>query len=91
MFDVALDVVDLPAGSALVPEPVEVLGDRPELHDQIAGQIFAPDFPSLFTPEANEGRFITAHDDPGIRTSEEGAAISVMAYLLARLHCNLLF
>ena len=39
MLDVALDVVDLPAGSALVPAPIEVLGDRPELRDQIAGQV----------------------------------------------------
>jgi hypothetical protein len=36
VLHVALDISDCPAGIALVPAAVEVLGYFPELHDQIA-------------------------------------------------------
>jgi hypothetical protein len=37
MLEVALDVCDAPAGVALVPGAVELLGGGPELDDEVAG------------------------------------------------------
>src|SRR5215207_7542384 len=36
MFHMPLHVGDAPAGIALVPEPVQVFGDQPELNDEVA-------------------------------------------------------
>ena len=54
MQDPPLHVLDGVAGIALVPAPVEVLGDGAELDDQVVGQIFRLDLPSLLAPEPNE-------------------------------------
>jgi len=39
MLDPALGVLDRLAGVALIPAPVEVLGDGAELDDQVAGEV----------------------------------------------------
>ena len=39
MPDLALHVADLPAGVALIPGAIEVLGRPSELHDEVAGQV----------------------------------------------------
>jgi hypothetical protein len=62
---------------ALIPAPVEVLDDRPELDDQHVGQIFRFHFASLFPPEAEQGGLIIAHDDPGVRAADEGATVDI--------------
>ena len=33
------------------------------------------DLAALFPPEANEGSFVVAHDDPGVGTADEAAPI----------------
>src|SRR5262249_14713775 len=74
MLDLALDVGDVPAGVALVPSPVELLGGGPKLYDEIARQILRRGFATFLPPEANQGGFISAHDDPGVRAADEGAS-----------------
>jgi hypothetical protein len=48
MPDMPLDVVDGLAGVALVPAPIEVLGDHPELDDQVVGQVIGVGLAALF-------------------------------------------
>ena len=71
MLQPPLHVLDGKAGVALIPAPVEVLGDRPKLHDQIIGEIFRLDLAALLPPQPNQHRLITAHDDAGIRAANE--------------------
>ena len=63
------------AGIALVPVPVEVLGHGAELDDQVAREVLGLDFAALFPPEPEQGGFVVAHDDPGVRAADEGAAV----------------
>jgi hypothetical protein len=62
-------------GVALVPEPVELLGRDSELDDKIAGAILRLNLTSFLLPETEEGGFIMAHDNSGIRAADEGTAI----------------
>ena len=50
MPDLALDISDAPAGIALVPGPVEVLGGGPELYNEVAREVLRLDFPPLLLP-----------------------------------------
>ena len=59
MLQSALHVLDGKAGVALIPAPVEVLGDRSELHDQIIGEIFRLDLAALLPPQPNQHRLVT--------------------------------
>src|SRR5262249_62172354 len=45
-----LHVADLPAGVALVPGAIELLGCPSELHDEIAGEVLRLDLASLLAP-----------------------------------------
>ena len=64
---------DLP-GVALKPEPVEVLSRKAKLHDEIGGQVLRLSFTALFSPKADEGGFVVAHDDPSVGAADEFAA-----------------
>src|SRR5262249_58207888 len=74
VLHVALDVGDALAGVALVPGSVQVLGSRPELHDEIAREVLRPYLAALLLPEADEARLVTAPDDPGVRAADEAAS-----------------
>ena len=76
MPDPPLDVFDGLPGIALVPVPIEVLGDQAELDDEVAGEVLRLDLAALLPPEAEQGGFIVAHDDPGVRAADEGAAVN---------------
>ena len=76
MEDLPLHLGDDLAGIALVPVPIEVLGDHPELDDQIAGQVLRFDLAALFAPKPEQGGLVVAHDDPGVRAADEGAAVT---------------
>jgi hypothetical protein len=81
VLDAALHVTDLPAGIALEPGAVEVLGCRPELHYEIAGEILRLGLAPFLAPEADQGGFIAAHDDPGVRAADERTALDKFAKL----------
>ena len=63
------------AGIALVPVPVEVLGHGAELDDQVVREVLGLDLAALFPPQPEQGGFVVAHDDPGVRAADEGAAV----------------
>ena len=70
-----LDAFDGLPGIALVPMPVEGFGRQPELDDEVAGEVFRLDFAPLLAPQADQGGFIVAHDDPGVRAADEAPPI----------------
>ena len=72
MPDPVLDVGDPPAGVALVPGAVELLGRGAELYDQVARQVLGIRLSPLLAPELDQGRFVAAHDDAGVRAADEG-------------------
>ena len=47
----------------------------PELDDEVAGQVLRLDLAALFLPQPDQGGFIVAHDDPGVRAADEIAAV----------------
>jgi hypothetical protein len=75
MLDPALHVANPSAGIALVPGAVEVLGRRPELYDEVAGQVLRFGLTPFLMPEADQSGFIVTHYDPGIGTADERAAL----------------
>src|SRR5262249_3721033 len=85
MPDPALYVADLPTAVALVPGAVELLGCSPELHDEVAGEVVRLGLAPFFAPQADQGCFIAAHDDPGVGTTDEGAAIYITLLALGAL------
>ena len=78
------------AGIALVPVPVEVLGHGAELDDQVAGEVLRLDLAALLPPEPEQGGFIVAHDDPGVRAADEAAAVRVRFWSNPQLSCHVL-
>jgi hypothetical protein len=66
MLDSALHVADLPAGVALVPGAIELLGCSTELHDEVAREVLRLGLASFLPPKLNQGGLVVAHDDPGI-------------------------
>ena len=62
-------------GIPLVPVPVEVLGHGAELDDQVVREVLGFDLAALFPPQPEQGGFVVAHDDPGVRAADEGAAV----------------
>ena len=74
MPNLPLDVRDDLPGIGLVPAPIEVLGGQPELDDEIAGEVLRLDLAALLPPQPQQSVLIIAHDDPGVRAADEGAA-----------------
>ena len=73
MLHPPLDVLDGLPGVALVPVPIEVLGHDPELDDEVAGEVLRFGLAPLLPPQAEQGTFVVAHDDPGVRAADEAA------------------
>ncbi len=63
---------DLP-GIAFEPLAIEGFRDRPELDDEVAGEVLGFYLAALLAPEAEQGGLVLAHDDPGIRAANEAA------------------
>ena len=74
--DVAADAgrFDLP-GIALVPRPIELFSRPPELDDEVAGEVLRLGLAPFLAPEADQGGFIVAHDDPGVGAANKAASI----------------
>jgi len=77
MSEPMLNAFDRLPGVALVPMSVEGFGHQPELDDEVAGEVLWFDFSPLFLPEAEQGGFVAAHDDPGVGAADDGTAIFV--------------
>jgi hypothetical protein len=75
--------------AALVPDPVEVLGDDPELDClKVLGPALAP----LLLPQPDQGLLVLPHDDPGIRAADEVPAIDFnFSTCLSLLHARVPF
>src|SRR5262249_10107662 len=71
----ALEVGDVPAGVALVPSPVELLGGGPELYDEVPGEVLRLNLAPLLAPKADQSRLVAAHDNPGVRAADEGPTV----------------
>ena len=71
-----LDRGDGMPGVALVPDPVEVLGDHPELDDEVCREVLRPDLAPLLLPQPDQGLLVLPHDDPGVGAADEVAAVS---------------
>src|SRR5450756_2541115 len=74
------------AGIALVPEPVEILGDPAELDDEVGGEVLGLDLAALFLPEAEQGGLVVAHDDPGVGAADEAPAVILSPCPNLRFH-----
>jgi hypothetical protein len=72
-----LDAFDPLPGVALVPMPVERFGHHAELDDEVAGEVLRLDLAPFLLPEADEGAFIVAHDDPGVGAADEASPVWV--------------
>ena len=70
-----LDAFDRLPGVALVPMPVEGFSHEPELDDEVAGQVLRLGLAPFLPPQADQGGFIVAHDDPGVRAADELSAV----------------
>ena len=75
MADRSLDIRDDLTGIGLIPPAVKVFGRDAKLDDEVGGQVLRLDLTALFPPRLQEGGFVTAHDDPGVGTADEMAAI----------------
>ena len=67
-----------PVLASFIPAPIEVLGHQAELDDEVAGEVLRLDFAPLLLPQAQESRFIGAHDDPGVGAADELAPIETV-------------
>jgi hypothetical protein len=66
MTNPALDIREYLASIGLIRASVQLLGRYPKLDYEIAREVLRLNFAPLFPPEAEEGGFIIAHDDPGV-------------------------
>ena len=67
---------DLP-GIGFVPAPVQLLGDGPKLDDEVAGEVLWLNLTAFLAPKAQQGGFVVAHDDSGVRAADENTAVSI--------------
>ena len=72
-----LDAFDRLPGVALVPMPVEGFSHEPELDDEVAGQVLRLGLAPFLAPQADQGGFIVAHDDPGVGAADEEAPVQL--------------
>jgi hypothetical protein len=75
MENLPLHLRDDMAGVLLVPAPVQMLGHSAELDQEVAGQVLGFNLAALLLPEAEQGRLVLAHDDPGVRAADEPAPV----------------
>ena len=88
MLHPALDRGDHLARVALEPMPVEGFGHDSELDGQIARKILGFRFAALLAPQADEGGFVLAHDDAGIRAAEKLTPVRIPGFRGISKHCR---
>ena len=85
MPDAFLDVGDRLAGVAFKPMPVEVFGDPPKLDNEVSGQVLGLGLAAFLPPKPEQGRFVGAHDDPGVGAADESATVDLIVYVPTNL------
>jgi hypothetical protein len=58
-----------------IPGAVEILGDKPQLHDEVARQVGGFGLATLFLPQPDQRVLVAAHDDAGVRAADEMLAV----------------
>jgi hypothetical protein len=85
-----LDAFDRLPGVALEPMPIKNFSHESELDDEVAGQVLGLGFALFFPPQAEQGGFIVAHDDPGVGAADE-APSSHWSGMLTQFHDPLFY
>src|SRR5262245_14432494 len=80
----ALHVSDLPAGVALVPGAIELLGRSPQLHDEVAGQVLRLSLAALLAPQPHQSCFVAAHNDAGVGAADDPKTLAIIEKVLIR-------
>jgi hypothetical protein len=83
-----LNAFDSLPGVALVPMPIERFSHHAEHDDEVAGQVLRLGFAPFLAPEASEGGFIVAHDDPGVGAADEAPTVLVRLCPHACFHAS---
>ena len=65
--------------------PIEGFGHEPELDDEVAGEVLRLGLAPFLVPEADQGGFIVAHDDPGVGAADK-APSSHWSGMLTQFH-----
>jgi len=77
MENPSLHVCDRLSGIPFVPSSVEIFGDVAELDDEVTRRVLRLRFAALFAPKAEQGGFISTHDDPRVRAAYKGTAVNI--------------
>jgi hypothetical protein len=77
MLDPTLNPGEDLAGVAFEPVAVEGFGDDPELDDEVAGEVLRLNLAAFLLPQAEERAFVVTHDDPGVGSANEPAAVCI--------------
>ena len=77
MSNLPLDVRDGLTRIDLVPPSVQLLRSQAELNNEVPRQVLPLDLAAFFTPKSDKGNLIMAHDNSGIRATDEIAAIPI--------------
>jgi hypothetical protein len=62
-------------GVLFVPVPVQMLRHGAELDEEVDRQVLGFDLATLFLPKPQQRWLVLTHDDPGVRSADEEAAI----------------
>jgi hypothetical protein len=76
MSDRLPDIFDRVATRTLVQLSIEVLGDAPELDNQVIAEVQRKGLPALFTPKPDQPVLVASHNDPGVGSTYKAAAIA---------------
>src|SRR5262245_37053806 len=71
----ALDVLDGLSSCLLEPAPIERLGGRPKLDEEVIRVIWRLRLAALLSPKAQQRVLIVAHDHPGVRSANKSPAV----------------
>ncbi len=89
MADLPLDVGNHLAGIDFIPAPIEILGHRPKLDDEVTGQVLWLNLTPLLALEPKERLLIVTHDDTGVRAADESSACPPI-FRCFLYHCTLI-
>ena len=63
-----------PLLAAELAQQVSTIPSKVAETSQVGGQVLGLGLAALLPPEADQGGFVVAHDDPGVRAADKGAA-----------------